>query len=162
VVQWRDFARAAPELAALGEERLRRQELCLVGTLRKNGYPRISPCEPDFAAGHLLLGMMWRSPKALDLLRDPRCVVHSCTSDRRGTEGDFKLYGEATNVRDPQLRAEYREAIEARIGWAPDEPNYHLFALDIASAGFVIFGDERYVLAWDPAGGLRRRELRRD
>ncbi|MDQ2980896.1 MAG: hypothetical protein M3R26_01035 [Actinomycetota bacterium] len=82
---------ACPELASLGEERLRARELCLLGTPRKNGYPRITPVEPDFVDGQLVLGMMWRSPKALDLMRDPRCVVHSVVSDRAGTEGDFKL-----------------------------------------------------------------------
>ena len=45
--------------------------------------------------GQLALGMMWRSMKALDLLRDPRCVVHSVVSDKDGTEGEFKVYGRA-------------------------------------------------------------------
>jgi hypothetical protein len=155
-VRWENFVAECPELAALGEARLKERDLCFVGTLRKNGWPRISPCEPELTAGHLLLGMMWRSPKALDLLRDPRCAVHSCTTDREGTEGDFKLYGTAADIREPELREAYREAIYARIGWAPDEPNFHLFAVDIDSAGFVIFGTERYGLAWDPQGGLRR------
>jgi len=159
-VTWEAFAAACPELAALGEERLRGQELCLVGSLRRNGWPRISPCEPDFAAGQLFLGMMWQSPKALDLLRDPRCVVHSCTSDRKGAEGDFKLYGRAVDVKDPYLRETYRDAIRKRIDWAPDEPNFHLFAVDVESAGFVVFGEERYGLAWDPAGGLRRWDIK--
>jgi hypothetical protein len=155
-VTWEAFAEACPELAGLGEQRLRRQELCLLGTLRRDGSPRISPCEPDFAEGHLLLGMMWRSPKALDLLRDPRCVVHSCTSRREGDEGDFKLYGRAVDVRDPDLREAYRQAIRARIDWAPDEPEYHVFAIDVDAAGFVVFGTERYGLAWNPRSGLRR------
>ena len=43
----------------------------LVGTIRKDGTPRISPNEPDFAVGRLFVSMMWRSKKALDLLRDP-------------------------------------------------------------------------------------------
>ncbi len=159
-MSWEEFEIACPELAGLGEERLRRQELCLVGTVRKNGWPRISPCEPDFAAGQLFLGMMWQSPKAVDLLRDPRCAVHSCTSDRMGAEGDFKLYGRAVDVSEPELREAYRDAIRSRIDWAPDEPNYHLFAIDVESAGFVIFGDERYGLAWDPVGGLRRWDIK--
>jgi hypothetical protein len=158
-VRWDEFAQACPELAGLGEERLRRQELCMLGTLRKSGFPRISPCEPDFAAGHLMLGMMWRSPKARDLLRDPRCVVHSCTTNRMGDEGDFKLYGRALDVQDPELRAAYRAAIKARIDWEPEEPSFHLFAIDVASAGFVVFGEERYGLAWDPERGLRRWQL---
>jgi hypothetical protein len=155
-MRWEEFAAACPELARLGEERLRKRELCLVGTLRRNGWPRISPVEPDFAAGELMLGMMWRSPKALDLLRDPRLVVHSVVSSRMGTDGDFKLYGRAVDVRNAELREAYRAAIKARIDWAPDEPHYHLFAVDVESAGFVVFGEERYGLAWDPQRGLRR------
>jgi pyridoxamine 5'-phosphate oxidase-like protein len=159
-VRWDEFTTAAPELAGLGEERLRGRELCLLGTLRKNGYPRISPVEPEFVDGELMLGLMWQSPKALDLLRDPRCVVHSVVSDRGGTEGDFKLYGQAVPIADPQVRARYRETIKARIDWEPEEPNYHLLAIDIESAGFVVFGEDRFGLAWDPDRGLRRWEQR--
>jgi hypothetical protein len=155
-MRWDAFAAAAPELAGLGEERLRAKELCLVGTLRKNGWPRISPVEPEFVDGELLLGMMWQSPKALDLLRDPRIVVHSVVSERSGKEGDFKLYGRVADVQDPDRRAAYRAAIKARIDWEPPEPNYHLFAIDIDSAGFVTFADPRYGLAWNPQDGLRR------
>jgi len=157
-MRWDEFAAVCPELAALGEERFRARELCLLGTLRRNGWPRISPVEPDFVDGELMLGMMWRSPKALDLERDPRLVVHSVVSSRMGTEGDFKLYGRAVQVDDPDRRARYRATIKARIDWEPDEPNYHLFAVDVDSAGFVIFGDGGYGLAWSPTDGLRRWE----
>lgn len=155
-MNWDAFATAVPDVAELAEARFRKDGLCLVGTLRRDGSPRISPCELDFTAGELLLGMMWRSRKALDLLRDPRIVVHSVISDREGTEGDVKLYGRAIDISAPELRESYRDAIKARIGWAPDEPEYHLFALDIESAGYIVFGDEGYALAWDPEHGLRR------
>jgi hypothetical protein len=158
-MRWLEFAAAAPELATLGEKRFRARELCLVGTLRKNGYPRISPVEPDFVGGDLMLGMMWRSPKALDLLRDPRLVVHSVVSDRGGTEGDFKLYGRAVDVPEPERRAAYAATIKARIDWEPEEP-FHLFAVDVESAGFVVFGEDRFGMAWDPEGGQRRWEQR--
>jgi len=158
-MNWDAFAAAVPKLADLAEARFRKDGLCLVGTLRKDGSPRISPCELDFAAGELLLGMMWRSRKALDLLRDPRIVIDSVTCDREGTEGDVKLYGRAVDISAPDLRQAYRDAIKARIGWAPDEPEYHLFALDIESAGYIVFGEERRALAWDPSTGLRRRTV---
>jgi hypothetical protein len=160
-MRWDEFASAAPELAQLGEERLRARELCLVGTLRRNGYPRISPVEPEFVDGELMLGMMWRSPKALDLLRDPRLVVHSVVSDRMGSEGDFKLYGRAVDVQDPERRTEYAKTVKARIDWEPTDP-YHVFAVDVESAGFVIFSGDRYGLAWDPARGLRRWKQREE
>ena len=78
---------------------------------------------------------------------------------REGTDGDFKLYGRAVDVPDRSLREAYADATEARIDWRPTEP-YHLFWVDIESAGFVVFGDERYGLAWDPARGLRRFSMR--
>ena len=68
---WQEFALRNPGLAALGQERLNRNGLVMLATLRKNGWPRISPVEPLFFNGQLYLGMMWRSQKALDLLRDP-------------------------------------------------------------------------------------------
>jgi hypothetical protein len=155
-VRWAEFAAACPELAALGEQRMRRFEVVLVGTLRRNGWPRISPCEPELAAGRLFLGMMPASPKSLDLRRDPRCVLHSAVADRHGKQGDFKLYGRALDVQDGELRAAYRAAIKARIDWEPEEPDYDLWEIDVDHAGYVVFGDERYGLAWSPERGLRR------
>ncbi|MBI4259089.1 MAG: pyridoxamine 5'-phosphate oxidase family protein [Actinobacteria bacterium] len=155
-MRWDGFAEACPEIAGLAEDRFRRDQLVMVGTLRGDGGPRISPCEVDVAAGHLFLGMMWRSPKALDLLGDPRTVVHSVTCDREGTDGDLKLYGRALDVEDPDLRAAYRESIRARIDWAPEEGAYHLFSLDVERAGYVRFGDgSERLMAWDPDRGLR-------
>jgi predicted pyridoxine 5'-phosphate oxidase superfamily flavin-nucleotide-binding protein len=154
-VHWDEFARACPEIAEHATERFRRQELCMLGTLRADGSPRISPCELDFAAGHLILGMMWQSRKALDLLRDPRCVLHTCTTDRMGTEGDAKIYGRAIDVRDPATRQTYRDTVKERIDWAPDEPNFHAFAVDVESAGFITFAEPKIVIAWDPGRGTR-------
>ena len=75
-MNWDEFQKEAPELADFGRERLERSGLVLVGTLRKDGWPRISAVEPLITDGQLYLGMMWRSRKALDLLRDPRCTLH--------------------------------------------------------------------------------------
>jgi hypothetical protein len=157
---WDAFESSCPELATVARERFAKDELVMLGTIKADGSPRISPCEVDIVAeGHLFLGMMWRSKKALDLLRDPRCVVHSVTCDRMGTDGDLKLYGRMTDVRDPELRQAYRRAIKARIDWEPDEPEFHLFSLDVGAAGFTIFGDDHRALAWDPVAGLRRMPL---
>ena len=101
---WGEFAVSEPELSATGEAQFARSGLALAGTLRRDGWPRISPVEPFIVDGQLYLGMMWRSVKALDLLRDPRCVVHSTVSDRDGTEGEFKVYGRAREVSDLEER----------------------------------------------------------
>jgi hypothetical protein len=72
-----------------------------------------------------------------------------------GTEGDFKLYGRGVDQPDPTIREAYRKAIKARIDWAPTEP-FHLFAIDVSSAGYLVFGGDGYAVVWDPERGVRR------
>ncbi len=154
-MNWRGFAAQAQELAGLGDKLFDKNGMALVGTLRRNGWPRISPVETYVVDGELMLGMMWRSRKALDLLADPRLVVHSATSDREGTEGDFKLYGVAVDIADPELRTHYGDATEARIEWRPTGP-FHLFSVDISSAAYIEFGAGRRALLWTEGAGLER------
>ena len=133
-MNWAEFARLEPELAVWGAERFERTGLVFVGTLRKDGWPRISPVEPMFVGEQLYLGMMWRSVKALDLLRDPRCTIHNAVSDREGVDGEFKLYGRAFEITDLAERRRFCDAVESKIGWAPEEIEFHCFAIDIESA----------------------------
>ena len=158
-MRWDEFERGCPQIASIARERFAQDELVLVGTLRSDGSPRISPVEPDVAAGRLFLGMMWQSKKALDLLRDPRVVVHSVPITKENPGGDVTLRGIAESVDDPGLRQAYRDEIRRRIDWAPDEPQYHLFSIDVGSAAHTVFGERRHALVWDPVGGLRRLEL---
>jgi hypothetical protein len=154
-MRWDAFEEACPEIAVGAAERFRRDQLVLVGTIRSDGSPRISPNEPDLAAGRLFVSMMWRSRKAVDLLRDPRVVVHSVTTNKDGTDGDVKIYGRAIDEQDSEIREAFRAAIRARIDWAPDEPTYHCFSVDVSSAAYVVFGERQHALAWDPGRGLR-------
>ncbi len=145
---WQEFREADRPFAELAEARIDGEGLVLVGTLRRNGWPRISPVEPLIVEGVLYLGMMWQSRKALDLLRDPRCVVHSVVRDKAGTEGDVKVYGRAVDVADADERQRYGRALEARIGWRP-EGDYHLFAVDITEVGyFVVAGEGHNTRTW--------------
>jgi hypothetical protein len=155
-VRWVAFAQTCPEIASLAQDRFARDELVLVGTLRADGSPRVSPVEPDFAAGELFLGMMWRSRKALDLMRDPRCVVHSVPLTRFNPGGDIKLYGRAVEITDQAVRQTYRDTIFARIEWAPEEPQFHVFALDVEAGGYTVFGEDSHALSWTAEQGLRR------
>ncbi len=157
-MRWNEFTDACPEIAVPARERFVRDELVLLGTLTRDGWPRISPCELDFVGDDLVMGMMWRSPKALDLLRGSPLVVHSVQADRHATQPDIKLAGRGVDVSDPDDREAFREAIRARIDWAPDEPNFHLFALDVERAAVLSFADERETVSmWDPERGLRTR-----
>ena len=133
-MNWAKFEKAAPELAQLGKKLFEKAGLVLLGTLRKDGSPRISPVEFILLDGELYFGMMWKSKKALDLLRDPRCAIHNAIPDRFATDGEFKLYARARDVQDPEERKRYCEALRKKIGMVLREPNYHLFAADIESA----------------------------
>lgn len=152
-MKWADFATHAPELATLGQRLFDETGLCLIGTLRKDGSPRISPIEPYIVDGELLLGMMWRSRKARDLQGDPRLVAHSTQCDRAGTSGDFKLYGRAVEIEDAQIKERYGDATEARIAWRP-EGAFHYFRIDVQSAGYISYGDRRAAMRWTEKGGL--------
>jgi hypothetical protein len=82
VVIWSEFEAAAPELAGIGRERFEATRVALLGTLRKDGAPRISPIEPYLVVGHLLLGALQDSHKARDprsAIRDARCTARSPT-----------------------------------------------------------------------------------
>lgn len=144
---WEDFAAAAPELAGLVRARFDATDLVMLGTLRKNGWPRITPIEFTFWEGELTLGGMWQSKKCLDLLRDSRCAVHSTTSDKSGEQGDAKLYGRATPLA-PEREEPYWQHIFERLNWRPAGPA-HVFTIDIESAAYVVFGGgEMRMLRW--------------
>lgn len=101
----------------------------------------------------LLLGMLPRSHKALDLSRDSRCTVRSSVSDANGSEGEFKLDGRAVLVTDPALHHGHYE------GWwtAEDASPLRIFSLDIASAahiGWDLQKGEMTVMRWNPESGV--------
>jgi hypothetical protein len=150
MTSWAQFHEQAPDLGALADELFGRTDLALIGSTRANGWPRISPCEVYAFDGDLYLGMMWQSKKALDLVRDPRCVVHSTVSDKNGTDGELKAYGYARDVPEPGRRDKYGDVLEAQINWRPSEP-YHLFTLDVTEVGYCKFGAGKQVIRrWRP------------
>ena len=149
-MDWAQFKESSHDLAALAEERFQRHGLVLIGTLRHNGWPRISPVEPLIVDGVLYLGMSHRSRKALDLLHDPRITVQTIISNKDGTEGEVKLYGRAEDVQSPEIRRTYLEAVHRELGYelSADEP-FHLFAVDVESAAYVVIeGEKQRVRVW--------------
>jgi hypothetical protein len=114
--------------------------------LRRDGSPRISGTEIEFAAGELWLGSMWRSTKALDLLRDPRFALHSGSVDPPKWKGDAKLAGRLEEVDAPE-----------------GETRSHRFRADITELVVVQLGDppDHIVIeAWHEGRGVTRRERR--
>jgi hypothetical protein len=141
----------APELARLGMVRLTAARVALLGTLRRDGSPRISPIEPYLAEGQLLVGAMSWTGKATDLRRDPRYVLHSAVTSPDSGEGELKLYGPAAEA-GPALRAAAADAWW--LAWAPDKAV--VFTLHIAQAVFIDWDIKRgqmTVHRWSPANG---------
>jgi len=134
---WDELERQAPALSALIYQRFKATDLLMLGTLRKTGYPRISPIEWALFEGELTLGGIWQAKKALDLLRDPRCTLHSTTSNKDGKEGDAKLWGRATPLAESREAAYWQQVFDD-TGWRPSGPA-HVFSIDIESAAYVVF-----------------------
>lgn len=154
-MRWEDFERAAPTIAEIGRSRFESAGVAVLATIRADGSPRISACELYFVDGELCLGMMWRSRKALDLLRDPRIMVCTPVCGREAPDGDVKLSGRARERSEPALREHFGDAQERAIDWRPPEP-FHLFTLDVEHAAFIAFGEDRRVLRWTPGTGEER------
>ena len=143
---WDELQRAEPDFAGRVEQRFDRYKHKVMATLRKDGSPRISGVEFEFADGEVHVGMMPGSLKARDLLRDPRIALHSGTEDPpedddpAGQVVDAKLAGKAI----PQ----------------PDAEDHHVFHVDIEEAVLITIGtpaDHLVIETWTPQRGLRAR-----
>jgi hypothetical protein len=149
VMKWADLERDAPRMAAIAETRLITPGVLLVVTIRGDGSPRLSPVEPFILDGDLWLSMMWQSRKALDLARDSRILLHSIVTRREGDEGEVKVRGIAVTVEEPPARKRYRDAV-AVLGWQPEEPNFHLFRINISNVTYLRYepSGDQYVALW--------------
>jgi hypothetical protein len=134
--QWADFEAVAPMLAAQGRELIEHFRFVLVGTIRRDGTPRISPVEARLVNDHLMLVMIPGTLKARDLLRDPRILVNSPITHPDDPNREFKLRGRVIEIQDPELREATASAIEATSGWRPPD-GWHFFALDIQEATYL-------------------------
>ena len=152
-MNWSEFRSSAPELTAEFEQRLAETQLVLLGTNSASGWPRISPCEAYLADGDLMLGMMWQSFKARDLLRDPRITVTTTQCDRDAAQGDVKLYGYAVPLTSAASKNALADAQEAVISWRPEEP-FHAFAIDVRRASYIAFGKRRRLVRWSVEDGV--------
>ncbi len=152
MASWQEFEHQAPALSALCYQRFKATDLMMMGTIRKNGFPRISPIEWIVFEGELMLGGIWHAKKALDLLRDPRCTLHSTTTNKDGQEGDAKLWGRATPLAEERVEG-YWQRVFDQTGWRATGPA-HIFTIDIESAAYLAFtGDGTMkMLRWPGSG----------
>jgi hypothetical protein len=153
-VRWADLESEQPALAEVGRRKLAGPGVVLVGTIRHDGTPRVSPVEPLFWEGDLWLSMGWGSRKAQDVFRDHRILVHSIVTSRDGTDGEFKLRGRAEPQTDSTVQAGFAREVTERLGWRPEVGMFHLFRVEVDDATFIHWDDatnDQYVTRW-PAG----------
>jgi hypothetical protein len=159
-VRWNDLELGVPRFAAVVREKLISPGVLLVATVRSDGTPRLSPVEPLVLDGDLWLSMMWRSRKAVDLLRDDRVLLHSIVVSRDGAEGEVKLRGRVDPIDDLAVRARYCDAVEV-LGWRPEEPWFHLFRINIADVTVIAYAanGDQVVARWPQGDEFVRRAI---
>src|SRR5256714_11299323 len=114
---WKEFTEAAPRIAGIFARRhAATGNLCMLATLRSDGYPRISPLEPRIFEDELWLVGMPGTTKFRDLARDPRFCLHTPTVDTEVKEGDAKLWGVVCDVAARALHERWAAALFAGKG----------------------------------------------
>jgi hypothetical protein len=143
MASWSDFEKAEPEFAARVQALLTSRKHLTMATLRRDGSPRISGTEVEFAGGELRIGSMPGAVKALDLRRRPQIAIHGPTNDppvdhASGWIGEAKIAGNVTETDSGsaahRFLVDIREAVITRL----NEP-----------------GDRLVVESWTPARGRR-------
>ena len=147
MLTWEELERAAPEIAARGRELIERFQFVLVGTLTKDGSPRITPVEAYVIDGHLLANMIPRSLKALDLLRDPRVYVHAPVTAKEGSP-EFKLAGRAAVLEDQALREKLDDLFWQMIQWRPATDSHYFEFLAERAAWITYDGGGQASIRW--------------
>jgi hypothetical protein len=151
---WADLEAAAPELARAARALIERLGFVYVGTVRRDGAPRISPVEGHIVRGRLMLVMVAGSEKVRDLARDPRVTVQSPVTDPGDPGSELKLRGRVIDV-DAEQQDATADAVEAASGWRP-QPSWRFFSVVAETVAVLEWEHGELVLhRWSRRRGLR-------
>jgi Pyridoxamine 5'-phosphate oxidase len=162
MVAWDVFTVQAPRIAEVFVRRhAATGNLCMLATLRSDGYPRISPMEPRIFEGRLVLVGMPNTRKFRDLARDPRFSLHTATVDTYVGDGDAKVWGDARNVQDEELHKRFADHLFEESGFDLRGRQFDPFYVaDIAGASSVEFRDGQLTITtWKPGEGEETQPL---
>lgn len=160
---WSEFTAEAPRISEIFRRRhAATSNLCMLATLRSDGFPRISPVEPMIFEEKLVIPGMPGTTKFRDLARDPRFCLHTATIDTMVGEGDAKLFGVVADDPDTALHVRFAQYLYAESGLdLRDRPFEHFFVADLSSASAVeVRDDTLLVTIWKPGQGERVVEKR--
>jgi len=158
VSTWKAFAEAAPAIATIFTRRhAATGNLCMLATLRADGFPRISPIEPRIFEDQLWIVGMPDTRKFHDLGRDPRFCLHTATVDTQVTDGDAKLWGIVADVQDKALHQRFATDLFEESGFDLRGQEFtHFYAADITGASAVeVGGGHMDVTVWTPGESER-------
>ncbi|HET9128800.1 MAG TPA: pyridoxamine 5'-phosphate oxidase family protein [Propionibacteriaceae bacterium] len=153
MTSWADFENAAPGFAARVRELFTSHRHHTMATLRRDGSPRISGTEVEFAAGDIRVGMMAGTRRAGDLRRDGRVAIHSHTVDPPPAGGDPGSW-----CGDAKISGTAHEVAGADDGGDADR-----FGVEIGEVVLTRVGtpaDHLVIEVWTPGAGLVRIERR--
>ncbi len=158
-MDWGGFGLAVPRLAERVRGEVERFGFVLLGTVRRDGTPRISPVEAHFVQQHLMLVMIAGTWKVRDLERDSRVLLRTPVTNPATPECDLQLRGRVFGVDEP-LRTVTADSIQATSGWRPHE-TWRFFSVAIREASCIEWDeDEMRLIRWDEVRGLRPTERR--
>ena len=155
-IPWGQLEEQVPEFAERIRLRFESHIQAVLGTLRRDGSPRLSGIEAPIRDGHLWLGMMPGSRKATDLLRDTKFSLHSAPDTEELPLGDARIDGQAVAATPEEF-----DLFVAGHRMPIDNPHdtMALFTAHISRATLTrVEGRELVIETWTPSYGLQ--ELR--
>lgn len=93
---WGEFAASAPDIAERGARRLG-VGVALIGTVTRDGAPRVHPVTPLIAGGRLFVFVAVHTVKYPNLRRDDRYALHAVPGK---DDEEFLLIGRALESND--------------------------------------------------------------
>jgi Pyridoxamine 5'-phosphate oxidase len=158
MVAWQEFVDEAPSIAEIFVRRhTATGNLCMLATLRSDGYPRISPIEPRVFEGRLVVVGMPGTTKFKDLGRNPRFCLHTATVDTHVSDGDVKLWGDVRNVQDKELHQRFATNLFEETGFDLRGQDFDPFYVaDLNGASSVEMREGQLTITiWKPGEGER-------
>ncbi len=158
-VTFSDLEAEAPALGEFLRGRIEATGLCFLGTVRRDGGPRVSPIELFLSDGRLYVGSMPEAVKVQDLRRDERCCIVTPLADKDDTAGEGKVFCRAREIDDAGEWERVRKGFLESRGFDMGEPGVsHLFELGIDGAAFQrVEGDDFRTTSWAEGRGIRER-----
>lgn len=136
---WAAFSADAPELAERIRARFAANLHHVIGTIRRNGAPRLSGTEVNIGPAAVTIGMMGGSRKLVDVRTDPRVEIHSAPLEDDLENGDAKLVGRL--IETPHSEPEHADAGSFEL------------LLELVSL-VQVASDELVFTTWRPVCGL--------